>query len=547
MTLTSGVGALAALTESLSQAADDRAAASAAARWLADHIGGGTAVVSGGVVIAAAGLLEGAAGDLAAAAETRSALVEDRNGAPLHARSFPLPRCDDEFLLAAWRREPPAADAEVAHAVGRALGPWLALLRALATERHRRRRNEGQARDAARTLAALREREALMRKTLVVQQSISHRAPLQDVLDSITEGLTELLGADLAAVRLIDPEDPRYALIASSSGIRADVVDAVGRTPVGLGAGGRAITEGKVVLIRDYEHDPNAIPRFASQGVRTAMAAPVHESGQVVGSLVAASLDPQRSYSEAEQEALLLFAENISLALTDAKTVAALRLAQEEREMFLAMVSHELKTPLAVITGALHALHTHPGIDEEVRSRLLLSARDRAGDIQGLIDRLLQGTRAELAGLGGETGLRALVEAAARDFGSVRPIETSAVPDLVIAADERSLGEVLGILLENAVAHSPEDTPISIECAHSSAGATVAVRNRGVLAADDPASLFLPWQRGGSARSEGVGLGLYIAGRIARAIGCRLTAAAADGIVTFTMIVPADRVRAAGA
>ena len=60
------------------------------------------------------------------------------------------------------------------------------------------------------------------------------------------------------------------------------------------------------------------------------MGAPVHENGVVVGSLVVGSLTPGRSYSEAEQEILLSFADHVSLALTDAMTAQSLMRALQD-------------------------------------------------------------------------------------------------------------------------------------------------------------------------------------------------------------------------
>ena len=53
---------------------------------------------------------------------------------------------------------------------------------------------------------------------------------------------------------------------------------------------------------------------------------------------------------------LQAFAQHAGLALGDARLVEAMREAQRSKEMFFAMVSHELKTPLAAIVGNLHTL-----------------------------------------------------------------------------------------------------------------------------------------------------------------------------------------------
>jgi diguanylate cyclase (GGDEF)-like protein len=90
---------------------------------------------------------------------------------------------------------------------------------------------------------------------------------------------------------------------------------------VGEGCGGRAIAEGKLIVIEDYEHEEGTMAAFVEDGVRAAMAAPVRERGDVVGSLVVATHAVGRRYSQAEREILLAFAEHVSLALNDARAV----------------------------------------------------------------------------------------------------------------------------------------------------------------------------------------------------------------------------------
>ena len=61
------------------------------------------------------------------------------------------------------------------------------------------------------------------------------------------------------------------------------------------------------------------------------MAAPVHESGPSVGSLIVASYDSGRRYSSIERDMLLAFADHASLALSDARSIQAMREADAAR------------------------------------------------------------------------------------------------------------------------------------------------------------------------------------------------------------------------
>jgi signal transduction histidine kinase len=111
--------------------------------------------------------------------------------------------------------------------------------------------------------------------------------------------------------------------------------------------------------------------------------------------------------------------------------------------------------------------------------------------------------------------------------------------DSTLMVDTVAFCDVIGILVENAVAHSPADAPIWVSAQQQAADVLVAVTNPGLLPSDlDPESLFLPFQRGGEATSSGVGLGLYIAARLAESMGGTVEVTSADGRVSFTLRVP---------
>ena len=387
-----------------------------------------------------------------------------------------------------------------------------------------------------------RERHRLLERLLRIQSSISHGSPLQEVLDSITKGLTDLVGAEVAGVRLIDPDDPSQVELVSVCGVPDHVAVRIRRGPISEGAGGRAVAENRLVIMDNYDLAPTAIPALAEDRLQSAMAAPVHEHGEVVGSLAVATYTPGRRFSKSEEEVLLAFAEHASLALSDARTIEAMRDAQRAKEMFLTMVSHELKTPLTVIMGTLGTIKKHGDrLPAHVREELLAASYERAKDLRRLIDRLLQGGRAEFARAQEEITLRELIANATRGFDHARRLKVGAIPEAVVTTDTAAVREVIGVLLENAVSHSPVGCEITVDCSLKEGVAEVAVCNPGTLDEDmDPATLFLPFQRGDGVRTSGVGLGLYIARRLAEAIDGELDVSATNGTVRFTLCFPIE-------
>lgn len=179
------------------------------------------------------------------------------------------------------------------------------------------------------TLGSLR-RQTMPERFAHIQRSISHRAPLGDVLDAITRGAAEMVAHEVVVLLLIDPDEPSTLVIASSIGLTSEQVAATYRRGRDQGIGGQAIEEDRMVIAERYAEISNALPRFAADGIQVAMAAPVHEEGRPVGSLLVASYKEGRSYTPAEQDALVTFADHASLALNDARTVAALKTALDD-------------------------------------------------------------------------------------------------------------------------------------------------------------------------------------------------------------------------
>jgi len=218
-----------------------------------------------------------------------------------------------------------AEETSLLRAMARGLALTLDSLHMLERERRLRAVSEQQAADNRRLLAQLQERQALLERLSKIQVSITRRAPLQEVLDAIVAGAGELLGDEVIGLRLVDRDDPDYMTLVSIAGLDEETRSKVRRNRITEGAGGRAIIEDRLIVVDDYVHDDIAMPAFAGSELRTAMAAPVHENGRPVGSIVVASNRPERRYTDNEREMLLAFAHHASMALNDAKAVEAMR------------------------------------------------------------------------------------------------------------------------------------------------------------------------------------------------------------------------------
>jgi diguanylate cyclase (GGDEF)-like protein len=162
-------------------------------------------------------------------------------------------------------------------------------------------------------------RQTLLERLSRIQRSIVHRAALQDVLDGIVTGASELLGDEISELRLVEPHNPAQMVLAAASGVPGDLLEVLRRGPAGDGLAGSAISENRLVVQERYAEWEDALPAYRERGLQAAMAAPVHENGVSVGSLTVASFRPGRHYTQTEQDVLCAFAEHASLALTDAR------------------------------------------------------------------------------------------------------------------------------------------------------------------------------------------------------------------------------------
>jgi diguanylate cyclase (GGDEF)-like protein len=277
------------------------------------------AILVGDEVLASIGFARGcipAASTLTASVE--SGLLEVDGLGSCHTIATPLDRGPTLLLARASSDAFTGEEANLLRAMASSLDLTLRMLRLVEDERRQTEQN-------AELVSKLQERQLLLERLSRIQRSISARDPLDEVLKSIVAGAAELLGDDVVALHLIDPEDPECMVMVESIGLEADLVQRVGRKRVGVGAGGRAMVEDGVVVVEDYETAEGMIKELAGLGMKSAMAAPVREDGRPVGSLTVATYRADRRYSSAEQEMLIAFADHASLALIDARMVAAVQ------------------------------------------------------------------------------------------------------------------------------------------------------------------------------------------------------------------------------
>jgi diguanylate cyclase (GGDEF)-like protein len=283
----------------------------------------GAALVRDGAVVASIGWprFEVPEQALVAVARAGSGAVPVPGAGDCPAVALPLD--DEDAALVVVRQGAPLEHEErsLLRGMARGLALTLRLLRTIGAERGLRARADLQAAENVRLLETLRKRQRVLEAMARIQRAISRREPLDGVLDTIVGAAGELLGDDLPALLLVDPDDPGWMVVAAAHGFDPETVERHRRRRIGEGVAGRAVSEGRLVVAEDYGRSDDAVSGFVADGVEAAMAAPVHEDGRVIGSLTLSSFRRGRVFSRSEQDMLSSFAEHASLALTDARRV----------------------------------------------------------------------------------------------------------------------------------------------------------------------------------------------------------------------------------
>lgn len=99
---------------------------------------------------------------------------------------------------------------------------------------------------------ALDRQVALSQQLTRIRRTLTRRAPLHQVREAIVHGASQVLGDEVVGLRKLDDHDRDELVIIASVGLDGATAAAARRSPVGAGAGGRAVCENRVVVIGGY-------------------------------------------------------------------------------------------------------------------------------------------------------------------------------------------------------------------------------------------------------------------------------------------------------
>ena len=360
---------------------------------------------------------------------------------------------------------------------------------------------------------------------------------LAELLDVLLPRIRTILATDTCAVLLLDEE--RAELLARAAvGIEEEVEQGV-RVPVGRGFAGRIVAEERPVVLDDLEHADLVNPLLREKGLRSMLGVPLLVAGRPIGVLHVGSLT-QRRFTPADIELLQFVAERVALAIARARLHEETLRLDELKLNFVAVASHELRTPATSVYGVLATLVGRgDDLSPERRAELLQVGYEQADRLRRLLEELLDLSRLDGGAISVDPvplGLLAtLQEIAAGALADPSEVRLDVPPDLVAVADGTIIERVVTNLLVNAARYGTAPIVLTAEERDRQLRISVEDSGSGVPAELLP-RLFERFARGDGA--SGSGLGLAIARAYARAHGGDLVYERGGRGARFELVVP---------
>jgi signal transduction histidine kinase len=360
---------------------------------------------------------------------------------------------------------------------------------------------------------------------------------LEELLALLLVRVREMLEADTCAVLLLD-ERSNELVARAAVGIEEEVEQGV-RIPLGRGFAGRVAAQKRPVVLDDVDHADVLNPLLREKGIKSLLGVPLLVRGDAIGVLHVGVL-VHRLFTHDDVELLELVADRVAIAIERAQLHQETVLLDQLRANFIAIASHELRTPATSVYGVLTTLASRGDqLSEEVRAQLLRTGVEQGERLRRLLEELLDLSRLDSHGIRLQpkpivvrTALEEIVRTNVPE-GTALVLEVS--PELTAVVDPLVLDRVLSNLLINALSFGKP--PVVVAAETRDRHLRIAVSDDGPGVAEELHSrLFDRFARGSDA--AGSGLGLAIAHAYARAAGGDLVYVADAPGARFELILP---------
>jgi signal transduction histidine kinase len=376
-------------------------------------------------------------------------------------------------------------------------------------------------------------RERIEHVQAVTDAALAH-LEVDELLRVLLPRIRDILRTDTCAVLLLD-EESNELVARAALGIEEEIGV---RIPLGAGFAGRVAAEAKPLVI-DVDEYPVYNPILRQKRLKSMIGVPLLVRGASLGVLHVGTLEP-REFRRDEVELLELVAARVALAIERARLHEDLIQLDQLKLNFLAIASHELRTPATSVYGVLRTLAERgPELSDELREELLNVGVEQGERLRRLLEELLDLSRLDASAIRLEPRPVVLSSVLTRIVGESVPepghVRLSVPDDLAAMVDPLVLDRVLSNLLVNAVRYGAPPYHVSAE--QRDRHLRIAVEDAGPGVAEElRPRLFERFARGAAA--QGSGLGLAIARSYARAHGGDLVYEPRASGARFELILP---------
>lgn len=366
-----------------------------------------------------------------------------------------------------------------------------------------------------------------------------------ELLATVVDETRDALHADVSSLYLLD-RDERHLTLAATNGLDKYQIGRA-QVPFGQGVTGHVAATRRPEVVPDVPGDPRFLwvrgidqKRF----VASMLSVPLLWHDSLVGVLNVQTERP-RDFGEADvaqlgavADLLAGIVERVRLQREAEARAEELRAIDQARAELVALVTHELRTPLAVVRAYTDLLSEEPPLEgRESRFPERRATRDawhRAAlgqieRIDRLIDSVLASVRPSDERPPAESLPVDVAGEAAAVLDELRPLlqghrtELRAPVRLHALADASRLRQILEHLVENAVKYAPAATTITVDWALVEGVVQLGVSDEGPGIPDEwRERIFEPYARRDTHTARGSGIGLYAAKRLGESMGARL-------------------------
>lgn len=281
----------------------------------------------------------------------------------------------------------------------------------------------------------------------------------------------------------------------------------------------------KKTLVMDYKTLLKTHPELAQIGIKSAVFIPLTYKDESIGVLIIRSRK-QNSFSEDKLGILKLFGSFASVAIRKSQLHQEARDALEVRDLFIAMASHELKTPITTIAGYTDLIKNKLDRGLKINPKWIHSMYRENRRLIYLINELLeinQIRQGELVYDFKEFNIVKVVETAISNFKIQYPHRKILFQDNMVNVNGSMIGDsskilqVLENILINAEKFSEKASVIKVGLEVKNKYIYLIVRDNGVgIKKQNMKKVFEKYYKGNPNKKEGMGLGLYLVKEIVK-------------------------------